>query len=407
MKKKILFVDDDRPVLDGFRLMLRSRRKEWELSFAQSGEEALELLAEQPADRPVDVIVADLRMRGMGGAVLLEQVQERWPGTLRVVLSGYSDMAATLKVVRAAHQFLAKPCSSEELTGVLARILNLRGLLVDRQVLRHVGRLGALPALPDVYVSIMEELASPEPAMDRLGAIVSRDPGVSASLLKLVNSAFFGLFGTVTNPARAVMLLGTETLKGVVLGAHLLSRFSDERYVGYSLERVGAHSYRCGGYARALAATESKDKGFLERCMLAGLLHDVGKLLLAQDLWADYMPVIEAVRERGRPLFELEREMLGVDHAVLGAYLLGVWGMAEETVQAVLAHHDLSRDPGRGFTPAVCAHAANALDHELNVFSDERTVFPMDIEALRARGLDARVDAWRGACCPGAEEADF
>ena len=391
MKERILFVDDEQQILDGFRLSLRPKRKEWDLFFALSGHQALELLEREP----MQIVVADMRMPGMDGAALLEEIQRRWPGTLRVILSGYSEQQAVMRAVRPAHQYLTKPCDSHQLIATLARTLSLRELLTDEALRECVGKADSLPGLPRIYTEILNELAKPEPSLGRLGGIIELDAGISASLLKTVNSSFFGFFGKVNSPKRAVTLLGTETLKSLVLGVHLFSSFEPKQCEGFSLGHVWSHSHRVAELARAIAKLESDDGEFADTCFSAGLLHDAGKLLLVQEMWGEYQRVVADARAGALPLFRAERGVLGVDHAAVGAYLLGLWGLSESVVWGVLRHHAPQDDPCGEFSTALCAHVADALDHELSGETGPGAPVLLDAALLEARGLADRLEMWR------------
>jgi HD-like signal output (HDOD) protein/CheY-like chemotaxis protein len=393
MKPIILFVDDEPNILDGFRTLLRRHRKVWDMRFALSGAEALEMLEQEPAT----VVVSDMRMPGMDGVELLAAIHDRWPGTLRVILSGYSDSEAILLVAAYAHHFLAKPCSPEKLVEVLERILRLSDLLTNEAVRTRISGLESIPTLPKVYMEVVRELDRPEPSIERLGTIVQADPGISATLLKLVNSAFFGFYGNVSNPTRAVTLLGTETLRGLVLSASLLQKFHKVPTNLFDIEVIGEHSRRTGLLAKTIAAQHSRDRELLEHCFLAGFLHDLGRLVMAHELYDQYEPVVRKLREEGGVLVEMEQTALGVTHAEVGAYLLGVWGMSEDMVIAVRAHHDLRLDPGEGLTPALGGHSANIIDHELRGWPEANRA-ALDEEVLAARGFAGQTAKWREVC---------
>src|SRR5262249_55795436 len=117
MKKKLLFVDDERNVLEGLHRMLHGLRGEWEMQFALSGQQALALMAKQD----FDVIVSDLLMPGMSGAQLLQEVMTRHPDTIRVVLSGHVDDQLSMRALGVTHQYLSKPCTPELLKSTVVR----------------------------------------------------------------------------------------------------------------------------------------------------------------------------------------------------------------------------------------------------------------------------------------------
>ncbi len=393
MKAKVLFVDDDPMVLAGFKAMFHLRRKEFQAAFALSGEEGLLLL--DSAD--FDVIVADMRMPGMNGADFLAEAARRAPTALRVILSGYSEMDVVLRSVKPAHQFLSKPCKPDVLFGTITRILRLRHILTNEAVQQVVGRIESLPALPELYLKIQQALTSPDPSLKTIGALVGQDMGMSASVLKVVNSSFFGFYNKIISPAHAVNLLGVEVMKGLVLGIQFIKRFDLDLLPGYSLHKVWGHCLQTGTFARALARREGKDDDFADACFIAGLLHDVGKLVLASEMPDDYRLVLHDVKNEGGGTHRFELARLGVSHQQIGAYLLGLWGMSMAIVEAVYAHHEPAL-AGPGVTPGLLVHVADRLQHELIVYDPGYVFAPLDADWIETQGLAHRVDAWRETC---------
>lgn len=393
MKRKILFVDDEQNVLDGFRTMLHSKRKEWKCRFVLTSQEALELVDKER----FDVVIADMRMPGMDGADFLKEVAKRQPDTVRMILSGYSEMQALLKSVRYAHQFLSKPCNSDTIIETIRRVTDLSGILLDESVRGIVSQIDSLPAIPDVYVRISRELEQAEPDIKRIGQLVERDAGMCATLMKVVNSSFFGFFETVSSPVRAVTLLGTQTVKGLILGVHLLEELDTSMINGYSVDKLWQHTLQTGYLAKTIASMETSDDSFIESCFIAGMLHDVGKLIFVTQMEAMYAPVLNAVRAEGGPIYLFEKNGMGVSHAEVGAYLLGLWGFRKEVVEAVHGHH-VPQDYGEGVTAALVVHLANTLQHELGHPETDFVYSPLNMDYLAAQGLEDRVDAWREAC---------
>ena len=217
MKTTVLFVDDDLNILSGLKRMLRVMREQMDFHFAESGREALEMLAGQR----INVIVSDMRMPGMDGAALLTAVQERYPHVIRIMLTGHADEEAIFRTVGVVHQFLAKPADPDALKAVLLRACALQKLMKNEQLKRLVTRLGKLPSLPAVYAELQRKIVDPNCAIGDVAAIIEKDIGMSAKVLQLVNSAFFGLYKSIDSPLRAVNLLGLDTIKTLVLGVRV------------------------------------------------------------------------------------------------------------------------------------------------------------------------------------------
>lgn len=224
MKSHALFVDDEPLVLSGLRRMLRSLRHDWDMSFANSGQEALELLA----DGDFNVIVSDMRMPGMDGATLLNEVAKRHPAMARLVLSGHAELDAILRAVRPAHQFLAKPCDPKLLEQALQRIRDVR--LDDHQA-TICQKLGVHRRLPSPRAKIEElrvALAETPVDLKTVGNIVNTDIAMSVQVLRLVNSAFFGPPTKTCDPHRAVTILGADILKNLLDEVGLFRPVADQ-----------------------------------------------------------------------------------------------------------------------------------------------------------------------------------
>ena len=356
--KRILFVDDEPRILEGLQRMLRSCRKQWEMSFAQSGDEALRLLAAAP----YDVIVTDMRMPGMDGAQLLQLVRERYPGTVRIVLSGQFEADAAMRVVQAAHQFLTKPCEASKLQAVIERFCSGDEIVFDAATRGVISAIGELPPLPRTYAALVEALSNPRTSLDQVGSIVERDVAVAAKVLQLVNSAFFGLSREIATVPAAVGYLGFDVLKQLVMTAELFHTFVCERPItGFSAEKIQRHS-RCVAGIAARLPVEQKQAAATS---VAALLHDVGKLVLAVRLPEPFERALQKSLDENRPLYMVEESMHGATHAEIGAYLLALWGLPASIVEAVSRHHHPIRAAGNtNLTMDFAVHIADLLAHE-------------------------------------------
>jgi putative nucleotidyltransferase with HDIG domain len=399
--RRILFVDDETNVLDGLRRMLRPMRKEWEMAFASGGEEALAAMA----DKHFDVIVTDMRMPGMDGGALLGEVLRKHPDTVRIVLSGHSSKESTLKSIGVAHQFLAKPCDADKLKQTIEHAFALRDLLSDETLKETLSQMGSVPSMPALYEELMEELQHPDASAHRVGEIVAQDPGMTVKVLQLVNSAFFGLSRHVANPEQATALLGVDTMKALVLSIDVFSQFSDAPVEGLTPEAVQRHCSDTAELAKQIAVSEKAAGEVVDAALMAGFLHDVGKLILAQNLPEKYQEVIALTRDRNLPLCQAEREVLGATHAEVGAYLLGLWGLPNPIVEATAFHHDPSRSLNDSFSALTAVHAANVLVLEKAGGVADGALEPLDLDYLTQVGVADRVAAWRTECHSAVEAA--
>jgi len=389
----VMFVDDEPLVLQGLQRMLRPERERWDMRFVRSGAEALGLLEREP----FDAVVSDLRMPEMDGAALLAAVMDRYPHMARIVLSGEMDRELTFRTVHCAHQFLSKPCDADTLKRTLARASSLRRLLNDRKLKSLLPRLESLPSLPALYTEILAEIQAPNSSFRKVGDLVARDLGMTAKILQLVNSAFFGLARRVASPQDAVSLLGYDTVRALVLSAKIFSQVDLSRIPGLWLDALWQHSFSTSLFARAIGVGEKLPRKAQDEAFTAGILHDLGQLILAQNFPDAYAEAITLSGRSGRPLWEVETECFGASHAELGAYLLGLWGIGEDVVGAVAQHH---QPPPAGSAARVTAvvFAANLIDHRLAAEPSAGEIPAGEADALRQLEVYERMPAWEDAC---------
>ena len=398
MQKRILFVDDEVNVLQGLRRMLNPMRHEWEMVFVESGQEALALLAQAPCD----VIVSDMRMPGMDGTQLLTQVMERFPLTVRIILSGYADSSMILKAVGPVHQYLAKPCDAATIQLTIARACALRSLLADPILQGLVAGMQTLPSLPTLYLEVLDAVQDPQGSLEQVGDIMSRDISMTAKMLQLVNSAFFGLRRHVSSPVEAVKLLGLDTMKALTLSMQIFSHFDQKQEGAFALDVLWQHSLATSICAKRIAQEEQQDRHVVDHAFMAGLLHDVGKLVLAAHLPDLYSAALAQAQAHGTTVWEAERALLGTTHAEVGAYLLGLWGLPDPIVEALAFHHCPSACPDQRFSPLTAVHIANALVHTEDSSEAGGTPTALDSAYVAQLGLSERLPTWRPQPCRAA-----
>lgn len=357
----ILFVDDDKNVLSGLRRRIRSTCPDWNMSFAQSGQEALALCDEQV----FDVVVTDMRMPGMDGATLLSAIKDRNPDTARIILSGYSDDEAVLRTVGPAQKYLAKPCDDEVLVSAIRKILEVRDLLDTSDIRNLVGNIDALASPPDTYMKLLETLDDPKAGTDKVEAIVAADIALTAEVLKLTNSAYFALPSKITSVSHAVRMLGTDTLKSLALFVGLFKGFEGPSIVGARISTLCLRSQQIGVAAALIAEQEHLDRATCKLLPAIGMLSHIGSLILYLHYYKEMEQVISEVEKQEYTIIEAEKHHFGAAHPEIGAYLLGLWGFPDSVVQAVAHHHAPARYPHSEMTGLSALYVAQHLTREL------------------------------------------
>jgi HD-like signal output (HDOD) protein/CheY-like chemotaxis protein len=389
-RKRILFVDDETSVLSLLQAVCRRIGPEWEVAFAESGAKALQLLDEQP----FDVVVSDMRMPQMNGVELLNEVMVRSPRTARIILSGYADQQMVLRSLGATHQYLTKPCDIAALRSTIQRIMALDRFLNSEKLKLVLGRIQTLPSLPSLYFKLMKEMASPDATTDSIAALVSEDISLTAKLLQLTNSAFFGVPTPVTSAKEAVQILGFSTVKTLALSIYVFSRFDPDRMPGFPTERLWRHSMATGLLARRIAAGEKADFAAVEASFTAGILHDLGKLVFGFAMPELYRLAVERAAEKQILQAQAETEIIGAGHPEAGAYLLGLWGLPPSIVEAVAWHHAPCHREPKEFSALAAVHIAEHVHSRQTPLYDPPFPAPIDNDYLAALNLSAKLRTW-------------
>ncbi|MCC9600445.1 HDOD domain-containing protein [Stieleria sp. JC731] len=380
---QVLFVDDEPNVLSGLRRMLRHQRSAWDMYFVNGGETALKWLTENPCD----VIVTDMRMPGIDGAELLRRVSELYPNTVRLVLSGQSEHEKILRAVGPAHQFMSKPCDPQVLVNTIERACGLHSQLRDEKLKGLISQLTTLPSLPKIYFELVKDLESDDTSVERIGKKIGSDVAMTAKVLQLVNSSFFGLPQRVSCPEHAVSLLGLNVIRPLVLTAKAFSQYEDLRVRGFALQEMIDHSVSVAMLSKRIAESESSDPHLVDDAFIAGMVHDVGKLVLAHNLKDDYSEVIDTAAKSGIPIHIVEQQAFNASHAEVGAHLLGLWGLPHPIVEAVAFHHRPSDAQNTSFSPLTAVHLADCLNHP---YDENETA--IDHDYIQSLGLTEKLE---------------
>jgi HD-like signal output (HDOD) protein/ActR/RegA family two-component response regulator len=382
--KKILFVEDNEVLLELYGLLLESGRDRWQTSLAPDGETALKLLRQTA----FDVVVSDMQMPGMNGIELLSEVRRLHPQTSRIIISGFTDQAEAADSLNCTHLFIPKPFDAKLLRATLDRIGSLDAFLKDDKLRGLAGKLRTLPSFPTLYLDIMREIESPNSSIQGIANVVAKDPGITAKILQVANSAAVGLPERVSDPAEAVQQLGMTTVRALALSAQVYGSFAPGRLNNFSAEALWAHLMKCGDLARTILRRERADVAECEDAFTAGMLHDMGKLMLADSLPEEFGQALALAAEEQIPLPEAEMAVLGATHAGLAAYLLGLWGLPAAIVEAVAFHHTPEKSDLKKCTALTAVHVANAM-------ADETGHAPLNLDYLAGIGVAARLDDWR------------
>ncbi|MGQ9504809.1 MAG: HDOD domain-containing protein [Thermogutta sp.] len=398
--KRIVFVDDEVKILEGLRRLMRSLRHEWDMDFFDSPLTALQRFDTAPAD----AVISDIRMPIMDGTEFLGEVQKRWPATVRIVLSGQCDRDAVFRATRPAHQFLTKPCNPDHLRNTLARLKELRQRVINDEIRSQISAITSLPVATSNYQRLVGLLSSENPAINEVARVIASDVSLSAKVMQLVASNFFGSQQPLRTPFQAVQRLGIDVIRPLILECGLFSPDSFGPDLASWVEYYEKLCLATACAAQRIAEQETQDQTVIVASYLAGLFARIGIAVFVSVDGTKYHQVFRiASEENSCSLMELEHRMYGVPRSEVGAYLLALWGLPSVVVDAVMYANSPAESQEATFGPVTAVHAAQRLVEEC-LEPTANVAARLDEEFIKSVGCYHRLEEWRRICSRTAGE---
>ena len=362
MKTRIFFVDDEPANFDHYKNCLAGRENQWDVSYFADALEALAALKETPPD----IVIADYEMPGMTGPNFLKQVETLLPAAERYITAAPEQKALLEADIGSDFHYLPKPCEKQRLVTEIQRCIAIDVWLGNDKVKSIVAKMGSFPSLPPMYVKVVNALNSRNTSVADIGQAISGDLAISAKVLQVVNSSFYGYDEKISDITHAVQILGLDCVKNLVLAIQVFGKSGHSPDQKALTDQLWHHSMSVAVAAKRIMEYETRENPEKagEEAYTAGLMHDIGKLVMINSIPEEYEKARTLSREKGIPQWKAEEEVIGCNHAEAGAYLLGRWGMPAPLVEAVALHHEPVNSSGSKFSPLAAVHAANALVRE-------------------------------------------
>ncbi|MFK7994305.1 MAG: HDOD domain-containing protein [Granulosicoccus sp.] len=401
--KKILFVDDEPAILEGLQDLLRGHRRRWDMTFICGGEAAMTAMN----DSVYDVVVSDVRMPGVGGVDVLEYAKDNHPQSLRIALTGFSDEQSTIKLTRLAQRYLRKPCSLEDLDDVISGDFGLIKAFDNDMVKELVGKAGRITATQSNHQKLLKLLDTENSSIDEIISIVEQDVALTAKVLQLVNSSFFRRQREIHSAREAVGYLGADILRSLALANQMFEMTKElQTFPGFDPNALQRHCALTSTIARELVP----DIELSTVAFTAGLLHDVGKLIIAREKPELIPELVGAFDGMSNSWVDAdsERAILGCTHAEVGGCILNLWGVPTAIVEAVTFHDQPANIFTREFDAIGIVHISNYLAHWVSEdIVDERIESKLDRNYLEARKVCDLLDGWMEQAIDAHKFSDF
>jgi HD-like signal output (HDOD) protein len=363
----------------------------WDATSVATDTDALAQLEE----RSFDALLADFNLGETDASDLLNLALEKRPETTRFLLAYEADLALVAAKVQGSAHILPKPVEPASLKTRLDNVVNDSDSKPAET--EPAPAPSDAPAVPPVYGEVLKALESPDVTHEQVGEIIAQDEALTSEVLRLTNSSYLGL-PQITDPAEAVHSLGLEAVKALVMALQFLAEHSRLKPAYLSLDQLWVHSVNVAQIARDLVLFETKDRTRASQALTAGLLHDLGKVVLVSNFDDLYGRVHSLARKQPVALWDVEKEMFGANHGEIGACLVGMWNMPSHIVEAVALHHEPPLGETQHLTPLAAVHIANVLERELQPRDDDMMVAPIiNTPFLNELGLLQRLPVWRAA----------
>lgn len=358
MKKKfeILFVDDNK----GFLKIAEQAfvdRDNWVFTYCHSGKEALDLVCKNY----YDLVITDMRMKDVKGSTILEKVKEISPKTIRFIISGYSNRDYIVETVNCADQFLSKPFTVKKFDEAIRVALKSFETIDNKEFDKIGAYFDEIPTLPKLYTELTNVIQDKNSSMLDIVKVIEKDIVVTAKVMQLANSALFGNYNTITKLSSAVSKLGLQTIKSIVISKDLFHSFGKVDIKTFEIHSIYKHSFLVSRLSQKIALNLNRSDEELNNLAMASMLHDIGKIILIMNKKNEYRRIMKALKTEKTNLVTLEKEILGISHAEVGAYLLKRWNMPDEIVNIIQNHHNPRYALSECFNPASILYMANIL----------------------------------------------
>lgn len=336
MVHRILFVDDDENAIAALRRATRAFRHEFGIDFTSNAAESIASLA----SGDFDAVVTDLRMPGMDGVAFLREIERKNPSITRIVLSGESNSPLLVRAMGIAHRVIGKPCPPERLLEVLREAMWYHAKVNAEPIRKLVVSVSRLPTPPRIC-RLIEDAVTRERPLSEIGALIAQDPASSAHLLRAANSAYFGTRRAIASVEHAVSMLGLETTKSILFASGLRESIrTSSPLLEREIEVIWEHSRAVADLASELAKGFGLPRNEIAEAYSSAIVHDIGKMVLAFKLHeSKARRRVRAGIDEPTNALQAERDVLGADHAEVGAHLLALWGLPDD-VSEVALHHE-------------------------------------------------------------------
>ena len=285
-----------------------------------------------------DIVISDLAMPEMSGVAMLELVRQVAPHSIRILVSGYADPKAIGNQLSSAHQYLGKPFSLPDIRAKIKKALGSLAQFQNDEIRGTVLSIRTLPAMPQIYYELLSALENPDSSYSEVADILSKDAAISARILQMANSPFFReTFDdkSTIDLFQAIAILGTERIKAAALSHQ---QFSKTMVIPdyFNPGGLANHRWETANLSFQLATSMNLSEEQARNAFVAGLMHDMGRLVLLDNFQSAYHEACQRALSENKTLVDIEQETFKMSQADVVGFLVSLWGMHDSISQTII-----------------------------------------------------------------------
>ena len=331
MNRRILLIDDEKQTMRRMRGSLINNG--YKAFYSCYEQEALDIINTQS----IDMVVLYMQQINSSSFDLLKEIKENHPLALRVVISGYEDETLVMKILggNLAKLFLMNPVKEHEFIELINHLFEVEEILRDKKILLAINSIDDLPTIDNVYNNV-SNLISKDADVTKIAKVIQEDQSMAAKVLHVANSAFYGIKTASINTA--INYLGLSNIKNIILLSNAFDYLKGNEFK-YEKELLWNHANQTNKIVTQIYKSILK-KEISDSFALAGLFHDIGKLVLLKNYPNEYREILRIRSSEDADDINIEKRFLSVSHEDVGGYLLNWWELPHPVIEATLFHHD-------------------------------------------------------------------
>ena len=396
---RILVVDSKNTSETVKSLLAQNAGHDWEVDVVTNQKQALQALD----TKPYNLLISEIVMPEMDGLDFFKTAKEKHPTIIRIMETANENREFLVKASELAHIVIPSNCEKDSFNEIIKNTMSLQEIIANKDILKKLTSIKSLPSPPEVYNKLVSTLQNEDCSTHQVAEIIKNDIAITAKLLQMINSAFFGMKTHVESPMHAVNLLGIDTVKSIVLTSGIFHTIREKEFAGFSVDEMYRQSMAVGAATRHLANVFGFRTKDIEDALMAGLLHDIGKLLMITNFKKELADAKKIAQTDNILIGDAIRQIIGISDAELGAHLLSLWNLPLSILEAVAYHNQPSKSAYKEVNTLTAVHLAYGIttDKFKNVRNNEQSF--LDIAYIERLGLQNNLPQFKNFCLAASE----